>query len=235
MAVEIRDGHGELVETLWEQVGAFVRMMARRYFRQLDGGRGVELEDLFQAGFLAVTDAIRTFDPEKGSFLTHLNYWLRRWFRQTAGLQTDRAANDPIASPVSLDNELEDGGTLGDLQPDPHNEIEEAENEIYRQELRVALDREIRKLQPEDAEVIRRKYFRGESTADIAKTSGRPVQAVYTAERRALYALRRKSALEAFLDDATPFYAHPSFQNTGSSPVEFIVLRRERMRKQRGE
>ena len=57
-----RTGYGEL----WEQVQAFVRQQAARYMYQNAGlctGAGVEFDDLLQAGFLALHDAVKGFEP----------------------------------------------------------------------------------------------------------------------------------------------------------------------------
>lgn len=64
LSVEIkagRAGYGEL----WEQVQAFVRQQAARYMHRNAGlcaGAGVEFDDLLQAGFLALHDAVKGFD-----------------------------------------------------------------------------------------------------------------------------------------------------------------------------
>ena len=63
-----RAGYGEL----WEQVQRFVRQQAAGYISQNPGlctGAGVEMEDLLQAGFLALHDAVKGFDPAAGMAL----------------------------------------------------------------------------------------------------------------------------------------------------------------------
>lgn len=43
------------------------------------------MEDLEQAGFLAVMDAIPRYDPEEAAFSTYLVKYLRKHFQETSG------------------------------------------------------------------------------------------------------------------------------------------------------
>lgn len=231
LAIQIKDGHGELVVVLWDQVAAFVQMMARRYYNRLDGCRGVEIEDLTQAGFLALMDAVQGYEPEKGAFLTHLGSWLHAHFGQAAGLKTKRAARDPISSPISLDMETEGGDTLGDLQPDVRNEPEEVEERIYTEQLHAALEKALNMLDAEAAATIRQRFYEGLTLRSIAERSGRTEGHVYRVQNRALsqmYRNARRCGLEEFLDVHTNYFRRAGPQK--SSPVEAIVFRREWLR-----
>ena len=74
LAVMIQGGQADLVPTLWEQVERFVAKQAHRWF--LNNRRRVEFDDLYQSGFLAMMEAVRTFDPEGGSsFLSWMPLW----------------------------------------------------------------------------------------------------------------------------------------------------------------
>ncbi|MEI3111115.1 MAG: sigma factor [Oscillospiraceae bacterium] len=65
LAVMIQGGRADLAPTLWKQVERFVAKQAHRWF--LNNRRRVEFDDLDQSGFLAMMEAVRTFDPEGGS------------------------------------------------------------------------------------------------------------------------------------------------------------------------
>ena len=219
---------------LWTQVQKFIWKKAWQYMQQLDAYRGITLEDLYQSGFLALTDAVSGYDPGKSSFLSYLSYHLQKWFRQTAGLRTDKTANDPITSPLSLDDVMEGGERLGDLQPDPHNSIEDAEAQIFREELRAALDAGMNKyLTPAEAAMLRKRYFQGMPRHTIAEEMEIPEGTLVGIEKAALRKLRQRAHLEVYLDDATQFYASSDFRHTGFSPVERIAIRREWLRKQK--
>lgn len=58
---------------LWQQNQRFVKMMAVKFT-----GRA-ELEDLMQEGYIALCEAVRHYDPEKGvAFITYAAFWIRQ-------------------------------------------------------------------------------------------------------------------------------------------------------------
>lgn len=72
--IQAGDHVGQNMAVLYGQVRAFIRSVAWRY-----RGRGVELEDLEQEGFLALYDAVAGYDPEKGTkFLTYAGKWINQ-------------------------------------------------------------------------------------------------------------------------------------------------------------
>ena len=75
----------------------------------------------------------------------------------------------------------EDGSdtALGDLQEDPAaaHEFQQAENEIYNEELHAALEEALNKLADREADVIRRHYYSGQSLKDIGRISAYPATA----------------------------------------------------------
>lgn len=233
LAAAIRSGRKEYVLQLWRQVERFIGQQAGRYMANLDKCRGVEEDDLKQAGFLALLDAVNQYDPEGGaSFVYYLSFHLHRRFVEAAGLRTERTAADPISSPISLDQPIEggDGATLGDLQPDPQNGIEEAEERLQNDQLRAALDKALSTLNPEDAEILRQRFFENKTLKDIATAGGVSISWIREREARGLRGLRKTSntkALEAYLDIRTPYYMAT---RRDESPIEKIVLRRERLR-----
>ena len=62
LAAQVKAGEPGAVLELWEAVSRFVEMKARERTR---AGSRVPLEDLTQAGFLAVLDAADKYDPDK--------------------------------------------------------------------------------------------------------------------------------------------------------------------------
>lgn len=232
-AAEIQRGRKEYLLPLWKQTERFIGMQAGRYMERLDGCRGIEEDDLKQAGFLALVDAAEQYNPEGGaSFVNYLSFYLHRYFVEAAGLRTARSAADPINSRISLDQPIEDedGATLGDLQQDPQNVIEEAEERIQNDQLRDALEKALNKLNPEDAEIVRQRFFENKTLKDIATANGVSISRIREREARGLRGLRKtstKKALEAFIEVRTPYYMAC---RRGESPIEKIVLRREQLR-----
>lgn len=87
----IQAGAVELMGQLWEQVEGLVKWKAKRIMTVLEGcpGRGVEFEDLYQSGYLAMVAAVNTFDPAAGSaFSTWLMYHLKNAFAEATGYRT---------------------------------------------------------------------------------------------------------------------------------------------------
>ena len=233
LALQIRNGRKEYTLQLWRQVERFIGQQAGRYMMSLDKCRGVEEDDLKQAGFLALLDAVNQYNPEGGAgFVHYLSFHLHSRFVEAAGLRTERTRSDPISSPISLDQPIEggDGATLGDLQPDPQDGIEEAEKRLQNDQLRTALEKALSTLNPEDAEILRKRFFENKTLNDIATAGGVSISRIREREARGLRGLRKtsnKKILEDFLDARTPYYMTAK---RGESPIEKIVLKRERLR-----
>ena len=178
---------------------------------------GITLEDFDQEGFFAVQAAAKAYDPEKGSFATLLGYYVQSQINKAVcgehsrlvttedGKQVRLSAN-PLNACTSLDVPVgEDGsGTvLADLQEDPAaaHEFQQAENEIYNEELHAALEEALNKLTPRQADIIRRHYFGGKSFAEIAREDGTTLNAARNHEVNAFIALRQNPALVRWHDD----------------------------------
>ena len=178
---------------------------------------GLTLEDFDQEGFFAVQAAAKAYAPEKGSFATLLGYYVQSQINKAVcgehsrlvttedGKQVRLSAN-PLNACTSLDVPVgEDGsGTvLADLQEDPAaaHEFQQAENEIYNEELHAALEEALNKLTPRQADIIRRHYFGGKSFTEIAREDGTTLNAARNHEVNAFIALRQNPALVRWHDD----------------------------------
>ena len=178
---------------------------------------GITLEDFDQEGFFAVQAAAKAYDPEKGSFATLLGYYVQSQINKAVcgehsrlvttedGKQVRLSAN-PLNACTSLDVPVgEDGsGTvLADLQEDPAaaHEFQQAENEIYNEELHAALEEALNKLADREADVIRRHYYSGQSLKDIGQDIGISSNRVNQIERHGFQRLRSMSALLHWRDE----------------------------------
>lgn len=178
---------------------------------------GITLEDFDQEGFFAVQATAKAYDPEKGSFATLLGYYVQSQINKAVcgehsrlvttedGKQVRLSAN-PLNACTSLDvpvGEDDSGTVLADLQEDPAaaHEFQQAENEIYNEELHAALEEALNKLTPRQADIIRRHYFGGKSFAEIAREDGTTLNAARNHEVNAFIALRQNPALVRWHDD----------------------------------
>ena len=219
---------------------------------------GITLEDFDQEGFFAVQAAAKAYDPEKGSFATLLGYYVQSQINKAVcgehsrlvttedGKQVRLSAN-PLNACTSLDVPVgEDGsGTvLADLQED---EFQQAENEIYNEELHAALEEALNKLTHRQADIIRRHYFGGKSFAEIAREDGTTLNAARNHEVNAFIALRQNPALVRWHDDiistkawtGTGWNAWSRYGSVEERVTEYIekkeAERRERIEQRRRE
>ena len=168
LAVLIQNGErGRLLE-LWGQVERFTYSRVIRWERALGSRAGVTVEDLLQAAFLALLDALERWSPERGAnFLTCFGTSMKGVFSVACGVRTAKTAQDPLHSAVSLDMpadpSIQNGETLGDLQPDPaaEAEIEAIEERDRLERLHEALERALETLPPDGAEAVRDRIYRG--------------------------------------------------------------------------
>ena len=237
LAARIQAGERELIPELWEQVRRFVWMKARSRYLLTDGYGGVEVEDLAQSGFLALLEAVESFEPEgEYKFLTYLSYHLKTAFAESGGYRSLK--RDPLNSCTSLDTPLDDSqdsDTLLDLQADPADNFEDVEQRLWLQQLHNALERAMNDLPERQRDTLHRRYWKGETLRDISKTEGVAIEAVRQWEKRAFRSIKRKRnryGLDQFLEARTPYYAPvgpSSFNTTHTSAVELAVLKRERL------
>ena len=236
LAVAIKGGADDLVPVLWDQVRDFIAMRAYQTMLHIPPERGVTKEDLVQSGYFALLEAVKTFAPEKGGFLTVLSYALKDEFAATGGYRTTR--RDPLDSALSLDAPRSDDSedeTYLDTIPDRRDDYADAEERIFTELLHDALETALSKLPDTQAEVIRAKYWQGKNHQQIAGELGLPHQSVADREKRGMQGIRRSSSagdLYKFIDDQTDFYRRVSTdrcRTEHTSAVEEIVLWREAM------
>ena len=148
---------------LWEVNKGFVRRQLWQWYEKnkpVADNAGLSFEDLVQEGYFAVDYAAKHYSAEQGSFTTYLSYALLKQIRTATcgeharvsapkdGRRVGVSAN-PLNECTSLDTPVgEDGNdtALGDLQEDPAatHEFQQAENEIYNEELHAALEEALR-------------------------------------------------------------------------------------------
>ena len=162
IARAVQGGTADIVE-LWLACRSYVWQQAARWYRAFEGRRGVELDDLEQAGYEALVRAVAVWKPELGGFLTALTFCLRSAFAATYGMQTTRAEKDPINNAASLDAPLagtDEDCTLGDTVLD--EESERAFDIAERVERCQAVRRAVLCLPPEQREALIAEFWRSE-------------------------------------------------------------------------
>lgn len=230
LAALIQSGRDDLISILWAQVERFIAQQANRWNQAWNGRGGVTFEDLYQTGFLAMMNAVQSYDPGKGvKFITWLGICLKAPFLDAVRYRTPRQQKDPIETAVGLDTPIEDGEdiTIGDMIADPTDHIADADRRLYLEQLHEAIENALDKLPPAESAVIRARFYGGLTREKTGSAIGTTADQVKRMEAHAMNTLRkpgRESArLRAFLDDRTPFYSLH-----GVHAVEWAVVKRER-------
>lgn len=239
LAVAIRNGRTELTSQLWENVRRFVHSRARNVMQHIPPSYGVTEEDLVQSGYFALCSAIEKYDPEQGSFLTVLSFYLKNEFAAAGGYAKNP---DPITSAVSLDaptNGDEDNDPLVDFvasrRPDGGDDYTDVDDRMFTQQLHEALEQEISKLPQAQQDAIRGRYWDGRTLTEMAKEAGITPAAMRCREKDGLRKIKYSDAadnLRQFIELRTDYYLHTSvasYQRGAASSVEQLVLQREKL------
>lgn len=241
LVIRIQNGEPDLMPELWENVHHFIAWRARQVLAIIGNRGGAEVDDLVNSGYFALLDAVRTYKPEESGFCSWLSVHLKNSFSEATGFRTQTQKNDSMRYSVSLSTPLDDesGDALGDILEDPEGAFgfEQVEQDVYVEQLRVALQEQIEKLPPSQAETIRYRYFDGNTYAEIGCLLDISTSRAQQLEDEAIRKLRdpeTRKRLEAFVEGRTPYYLQTgpeAFQRTHTSAVEAIVFLRERLRR----
>ena len=166
-ALLAQSGDATALLNLWSQVKGFAAWMAKRWSGHLAGN-----DDLMQAAFTALYEAIKRFEPSAGSFLTVYKLCLRSAFTVAIyGNRSVKAMNDPLLSALSLDapasSDTEESDPLGNLLPD--ESAGAAFDEIERRELVEAVRNALSVLDDEERQVVRLRFWNTLTQADAAQ------------------------------------------------------------------
>lgn len=246
----ISQGGNDMLERLWLNNKGIIHKTAWSWSQS---GPAADLpineqktlyEDLLQCGYLAVVDAYEHYNPEKGGFTTILGFYLKKhfhnWCASLSGWTTHQyreAAQNNVRveslNRIVYSDDPDEGTELGNLIPDPDDHFTDLVDRLYIEGLHGKLDKLLNRLKPNEAQAIRLKYYKNKTTEQIAEIMGLTVSRINQLLISGLRTLRQeaiKSDLAEYVDRNTDYYARVSvdaFQNTGTSAVELIVMRRE--------
>ena len=173
IAKAVQAGEAGTLE-LWISVRRLALKFAIRWESALDGQSGMERDDFTQEAFLAMLDAVKSWDSQAGSFNTWYIIILKGAFTEAAGLRTARERNDPLRVAKSLDAPAtdENGEEVegSDIVPDPAAErpFEDVAELDFTEKRRKAVEAALASLPEHLQEAIRAKYYRGEKADMVA-------------------------------------------------------------------
>lgn len=174
-----------------------------------------------------VREAASTYKAERGAFTTWYSYHLKTAYAALYGLRTRRAANDPLNNAVSLSTPIDEDITLEDAVPDPNGaeSFERVEDDVYRQQLHDALCEAMAAIPAECSDVIRRRYFDGQTIKSIASERQTTPNEIKSREYRGLRAMQRNTRLRGF--NCYSGTGLSSFLNSGESVQERYLVYNE--------
>lgn len=163
IAAAVQAGKSVILE-LWRAVERFAKKQALRWCRAWEGRGGVTIDDLMQCAFLALLDALESWKPDGGAFLTWYGLKLKAAFTAAYGQRTERERRDPLQFAISLETPLDDSEDEFTLADTVHDESAEAAFEDITdkdrwQRLHNMLEEALSTLPPDQAEALRTRYF----------------------------------------------------------------------------
>lgn len=244
---EIQAGAIHHMGELWERLEGLVRWRAAKMIAVLRDcpGRGVEFEDLCQSGYLALTAAVESYEPESGAFSTWLMIHMKNTFAEVTGYRTKKGRLEPLNYAVSLYEQMNDEPdcpVLLDTIPDKaaSDALEAVEERAYQKQLHVALEAALSEIPERFGNVVKMRFFQGMTLEAVGRTQGVCAERVRKMEGRAIRYLR-EPGIACHL---RPFYEFDyyfgtglrAFLDTGMSIQERYLMieeeRKERMGKQ---
>lgn len=85
----IQGGERDKLAVLWEQVERFVAQQACQWILFSGGLGGVEVDDLYQSGYIALVATMDSYDPTAGrSFIGWLSLALKTAFAESGGYRS---------------------------------------------------------------------------------------------------------------------------------------------------
>lgn len=249
-------GNNAALAQLWEINKPVMNTMFWRWYdrnRSIAQAAGLTLEDFEQEGFFAVKRAAEYHNPDKGTFLTALQYFVLkqiqaatcgahgRYITKEDGRKV-RISAEPMNEAQSLDEPLPSNGsgeetrTRADVVPDPTaaEAFEDAEHACYLEELRTALNKALGLLPDRQREVIARRFYEGLTLHQTAQLEQVRPERIRQIEDKALRTLQKSQELRRFYgeDLLARAYRGTGFGawKSGGSVQERLVERQEERR-----
>lgn len=207
---------------LWEVNKGFVRRQLWKWYaknKPVADNAGLTFEDLTQEAYFAVDFAATHYNAEQGSFTTYLNYALLKQIRTATCGEHARVVptedgrrvavsanplNECSSLDVRLDQADEGSSTKGETIEDPAatQAFQQAEDGVYTEELHTALETAMTQhLTEREADVLRRRYYDGQTLQAIGEELGVRGERVRIIEGKAIRKMKGLSSIQRWHDD----------------------------------
>ena len=243
LAFEDKDNPTQMI-TLLEAVRRLVKLWAYRYnLFNNQGSRLFDKDDLMQAGYLDLVDAVVAYhEGAEVEFTTYLRRYVQTHFAIVAGRRGTKKRQEIIAGSLDLPMADGEGDSLIQFIPDKTAEadFEATEEDVYNGQLIVALDAAMEYIPQEKAEILRQIYYKNITCSEGAQFAGVAYSMYNKRIQDGLRAMRRGKArviLKPYEDDII----HTTYRgtlkrvkHTWTSPTERAVLRMEEQKRGSG-
>ena len=231
LAIQAKDNPA-LMCPLWDAVRRLVVLWANKYIAEGGnaGTRLYEADDLIQAGYLALVDAVDTYDADKGELTTLLRYHVLNRFSEVSGRRGRKLRPEVYAAsldaPLSTDSDTTRADMIADTAADFTDDI--IEREAIRQDC-AAIIAEMQKLPDAQRQALLLTAWDGLTLKEAAQVMAvKSPDYVRQLRKKAAYRVRRTRAGELIANDYQIRRVGLSeFQRTGISEVEWAVFRAE--------
>lgn len=236
LVIAIQTGDNTVIEQLWKQCYGFIRQQAIRWAKAWEIRSDFDVEDLTQAGYIALCGAVQGFKEGGGSFIGYLAFYLKTEFTKIVG-RTERQLKDPVNGAVSLDapayNDPDSDVTVGETIPFDEAGFVEVEDDLFNQQLAVLLDQALEELPAKQSSAVKLHFLQDKTYNQIAEalqcSTSYPGQLV----KDGLKGLKKGKyapELSEILYGQRNYYRHTglsSWKHSGSSSPEWEVLKKE--------
>lgn len=207
---------------LWEVNKGFIRRQLWKWYaknKPVADNAGLTFEDLTQEAYFAVDFAATHYNAEQGSFTTYLNYALLKQIRTATCGEHARVVptedgrrvavsanplNECSSLDVRLDEADEGSSTKGETIEDPAaaQAFQQAEDGVYTEELHTALETAMTQhLTEREADVLRRRYYDGQTLQAIGEELGVRGERVRIIEGKAIRKMKGLFSIQRWHDD----------------------------------
>ena len=173
LAVAVQNGQSELIGQLWEQCRRFIGQQALKWEKEWKNRSYFDMDDLTQAGYIALCEAVKGYRADRGSFLTFLGFHLKTEFSKVVGCRTEAQLKDPLNEAVSLDapayNDEDSTVTIGETLPFDDPGFDNVEGDLMNEHLAQVLGWALQGLPEKQRTVIDLYYLHGLNHAQIAE------------------------------------------------------------------
>ena len=202
LAVAIQQGETDKLHELWDGVEKLVRWKAGRVLWASGTSIDVEFDELYDAGYIALTKAVPTYKPDHSmAFSTWYMFYLQTAFADVLGCRTAKQRSDPLRNAVSLEAPIQgkdgdDGCTLGDTIADDVDISAIVTGSVWRQQLHTTLAAALSTLDERQAQVIQLEFYNGKTLNQISEILGVTPSCVSQIRNKALSRLRDPKVIQ---------------------------------------